>query len=41
MLKAALLKLVDFLLSRKVGHEVHEQKVVVIGDIIIINNNDK
>lgn len=38
-------KLVEFLTSRKVGQEIHEQqKIVVVGDVkieVTIVNNDK
>ena len=38
MVRALILKLVKLLTSRKVGQEKNEQKIIVIGDITIINN---
>lgn len=38
MVRTLILKFVRLLTSRKVGREKHEQKIIVIGDVIIINN---
>ena len=39
MLKTLILKLMKFLTNRKVGQKKIEQKIIVVGDVIIINNH--
>ena len=39
MLKKLILKLMSLLTSRKVGQKKIEQKIIVVGDVYIINNH--
>lgn len=38
MIKNLVLKLIGLLFNRKVGQEKNGQKIIVVGDITIINN---
>ena len=38
MLKTLILKLMKLLTNRKVGQKKIEQKIIVVGDITIVNN---